>query len=82
MFGLKDKSDKRPDEFLFDLEVELNDPNKQVELLKLVEQRLQSLKTHIRAGENKEDFNKFGRLLHGYAALIKVITKATQKKKA
>lgn len=80
MFGLENRKGK-PEEFLFDLEVELKDPAKQIELLKMVDERLQSIKNHIRSGENKGDFEKFGRLLHGYAALIKVITRASQRKK-
>jgi P2-related tail formation protein len=81
MFGLENKKNRKGDDFFFDLEVELKDPQRQVELYKMIEQRVLSIKNHLRSGENKDDFDRFGTLLHGYAALLKVIMRATSKPK-
>ena len=67
--------------FEFDLEKELkSNPNKAKELLKTVEGRIQEIKTTLRQGTESEDFDQFGVLLHGYAALQKILTKIANKK--
>jgi len=78
MYGLEKKGRAL---FEFDLEKELKtNPNKAKDLLKTVEGRIQEIKTILRQGAESEDFDKFGVLLHGYAALQKVLTKVANKK--
>lgn len=83
MFGLEgDKKRKAgSQEFVFDLEMELKDPQKAKELKADIEKRIHHLKAVLRAGEEKEDYDKFGLLLLGYVALLKVVTRVTLKKK-
>ena len=74
MFGLeKQKKKTKIEEFVFDLEKDLKTGKKYRELKKRVEERIQSIKELLRTGENKEDFDKYGALLHGYTSLLKVI---------
>ena len=78
MFGLEKKGKAL---FEFDLEKELKEnPSKAKEVLKTVEQRIQTIKNTLRQGAGSEDFDKLGVLLHGYAALLKVLTKIANKK--
>lgn len=78
MFGLEKKGKAL---FEFDLEKELKgNPSKAKDLLKTVEGRIQEIKNTLRQGTESEDFDKFGILLHGYAALQKVLTKLAAKK--
>ena len=78
MFGLEKKG---PGLFEFDLEKELkSNPSKTKELLKSIETRIQEIKNTLRQGTDTEDFDKLGVLLHGYAALQKVLTKVANKK--
>lgn len=81
MFGLeKDKGGKKKQEiFVFDLEKELIDRKRQREVLNKIDDRVQQIKTILRAGENKELFDKLGVLLHGYASLIKVMSRINVK---
>jgi hypothetical protein len=81
MFGLeKQKRKKQPDEFVFELEKEVKNPQKQKELKEKIELRIQKIKEFLRSGENQDDFDRFGVLLHGYNALLKVIARLTGKK--
>lgn len=76
MFGL-DKKKKAP--FEFDLEKELReDKKKRGALMDLVDSRTNELKGLIREGAGSKNFDKYGILLHGYAALSKVINKASK----
>ncbi len=76
MFGLeKKKDDKNSKEFIFDLETDLKDPKKNKELKKHAEERVQKVKTVLRSGCEKDRFDQFGVLLHGYASLLKVIAR-------
>jgi hypothetical protein len=76
MFGLeKQKKKKTTDEFVFDLEKDLKDSKKRKELHDKVENRIQEIKEILRSGENKDEFDKFGVLLHGYTSLLKVIAR-------
>jgi hypothetical protein len=78
MYGLEKKGRGL---FEFDLEKELKDnPSKTKDLLKTIEHRVQEIKNTLRQGTGSEDFDKFGILLHGYAALQKVLTKVANKK--
>ncbi len=78
MFGLEKKGKAL---FEFDLEKELKgNPNKAKEMLKTVEGRIQEIKMTLRQGTESEDFDKFGVLLHGYAALQRVLTRIASKK--
>ncbi len=78
MFGLEKKGKGL---FEFDLEKDLkNNPSKAKETLKMIEDRIQEIKNTLRQGAQTEDFDKLGILLHGYAALQKVLTKVTHKK--
>lgn len=82
MFGLEDqKKKKQPEEFIFELEKELKNPQKNKEIKTKVEERVQKIKTALRSGENKEDFDRYGLLLHGYNALLKVISRFNKLKK-
>lgn len=78
MFGLEKKGKAL---FEFDLEKECkSNPSKAKDLLKTVENQIQEIKNILRQGTESEDFDKFGILLHGYAALQKVLTKVASKK--
>jgi hypothetical protein len=73
MFGLEKKPGEK---FAFDLEKEIKEkPSRGKEILDKVEKRIQEMKKHLREGANEKDFDHFGILLHGYAALQKVLRK-------
>lgn len=76
MYGLE----KQPDEkFAFDLEKEIKEkPNRGKEILDKVEKRIHEIKKLLREGQNEKDFDRLGILLHGYAALQKVIRKVAK----
>ena len=73
MFGLE----KQPgDKFAFDLEKEIKEkPSRGKEILEKVEKRIHEIKKNLREGADEKDFDKLGILLHGYAALQKVLRK-------
>ncbi|MDN3505974.1 MAG: DUF5398 family protein [Simkaniaceae bacterium] len=77
MFGME----KKPNEpFAFDLEEDMKkDPTKAKALLKEVDERTNELKNLLRQGAETEDFDDYGVLLHGYAALQKVLKKVIDK---
>lgn len=78
MFGLEKKGRAL---FEFDLEKDLkSNPAKVKDLLKTIEGRIQEVKNTLRQGAGSEDFDKLGILLHGYAALQKVLTRIANKK--
>jgi hypothetical protein len=73
MFGLEKKPGEK---FAFDLEEEIkNKPTHGKQILKAAEERVLEIKKQLRDGTNEKDFDKLGILLHGYAALQKVIRK-------
>ena len=79
MFGLEKKQKAL---FEFDLEKELKtDASKRQKLTKEVEEKTQEIKTILRQGASSADFDNYGVLLHGYAALHKVIHKVSSEKK-
>lgn len=74
MFGLENqKKKKNTADFVFELEEDLKVSKKHNELKKKVEDRIQQIKEVLRGGENKDEFDKFGTLLHGYTSLLKVM---------
>lgn len=76
MFGLENqKKKKKAEEFIFDLEKDLKTDKTHKELKRKVEDRIQKIKEVLRGGEEKEDFDKFGALLHGYTSLLKVMAR-------
>ena len=78
MYGLEKKG-KAP--FEFDLEKELKaNPTKIKDLLKVCEERIQEIKNLLRQGSDSSDYDNYGILLHGYAALQKVLTRIANKK--
>ncbi len=78
MFGLEKKGKAL---FEFDLEKELKgNPTKIKELQKTIEGKIQEIKTALRQGTASEDFDNYGILLHGYAALQRVLTRIANKK--
>lgn len=80
MFGLEDqKKKKKNDQFIFDLESDLKDDKKRVELKNNIEEKVQKIKDVLRSGENKEEFDFFGILLHGYVSLQKVMARVPRK---
>lgn len=81
MFGLEDQKKKKPtDEFIFELEKEFKDPAKNKEIRLLLETRLQKIKEILRSGANQDGIDRLGVLLHGYTALLKVMSRSTTKK--
>lgn len=80
MFGLEDqKKKKKTEEFVFDLEKELGTGKSNKEVKERIESRIQVIKELLRSGENKDDFDKIGKILHGYASLLKVISRLPPK---
>jgi hypothetical protein len=79
MFGLEDKKKKQSDEFVFDLEKELKDAKKHKELKQKMEARIQRIKEALRSGEDQEEFDRFGLLLHGYTSLLKIMSRFAPK---
>ncbi|MBS0651590.1 MAG: DUF5398 family protein [Verrucomicrobia bacterium] len=78
MFGLEKKGRAL---FEFDLEKDLkSNPTQAKELLKACEERIQEIKNILRQGTESSDYDNYGILLHGYAALQKVLTKLANKK--
>lgn len=75
MFGLEGQKKKKTEEFQFDLEKDFKDPKVWKELKKKIEDRIQTVKEHLRSGEGKEEFDQFGQLLHGYTSLVKVMSR-------
>ena len=73
MFGLE-RGKKKEFKF-FDLEKDLESPKKSKDLVKRVEHNVQDLKAQIRKGADSKEFEKLGVLLHGYSALMKILTK-------
>ena len=80
MFGLENQQKKKPqEEFFFELEKELKNSTKHKEIEARVLARLQKIQEALRSGEEQDEFNRFGLLLHGYQALIKVMSRFKTK---
>jgi Family of unknown function (DUF5398) len=79
MFGLENKKKKQNEEFVFELEKDLKNQKKRQEIKQKIENQIQRVKEILRTGENKEEFDQLGVLLHGYNSLLKVIARLTPK---
>lgn len=81
MFGLESQKKKKPiEEFVFDLEKMLVNPEEHKKLREKIESRIQEVKKYLRSGENQEEFDRLGMLLHGYTSLLKVMSRFNPKK--
>ena len=79
MFGLEKKQKAL---FEIDLEKDLKDhPEKKQKLMKEIEENISEIKNILRSGASSSDFDNYGVLLHGYAALQKITNKVTSKAK-
>lgn len=75
MYGLEEK--EKREKFVFELEKRIkNEPQHLKDLLAKAEKRIAEIKKLLREGANEKDFDRLGVLLHGYAALQKVLKKA------
>ncbi len=80
MFGLNDsKKKKKTEEFVFELEKEFKQSAKHQEFKSKIDSRIRQVKDILRKGENKEEFDQFGVLLHGYTSLLKVMSRFSPK---
>lgn len=79
MFGLEKQKKNKVEDFVFDLEKDLKVFKTNQEYKKKIEERIQDIRDILRKGENKEEFDKFGVLLHGYTSLLKVMSRLTTK---
>lgn len=76
MYGLEKKPGER---FVFDLEKEIREtPTRGKQILEKTEKRINEIKKLLREGANEKDFDQLGILLHGYAALQKVLRKVVK----
>jgi hypothetical protein len=76
MYGMEKKTGEK---FAFDLEKEIKEnPTRGKEILDKTEKKMHEIKKSLREGQNEKDFDRFGILLHGYAALQKIIRKAAK----
>lgn len=75
MFGLEDQKKKKDNEFIFELENELKDRAHYNRIKTQIDSRVQLIKETLRSGESKEEFDRFGMLLHGYTAFLKVMAR-------
>ena len=78
MFGLEDQKKKKgakAEEFIYELENELKDRSFYNQLKTKLEDRIRVVKETLRSGESKDEFDRYGMLLHGYTAVIKVMAR-------
>jgi hypothetical protein len=76
MYGLEKKPGEK---FAFDLEKKIKDkPTHAKELIAHAESKMAHIKKQLREGSNEKEFDQLGILLHGYAALQKVLKKVTK----
>lgn len=81
MYGLeKDKKGGEEKEMVFDLEKDIVADPANFKMLKgKVLERVQELKAALRSGADKDNFDKYGILLHGYVSLKKVMERVKKK---
>ena len=79
MFGMEDKKGKKIANFVFDLEMDLQDPGKLKAMKELVSTRVAEAKTLLRGGGTKEEFDAVQKVLQGYLAVQKVIQRMNRK---
>ena len=82
MFGMEKQKKKGVPPFIFDLEKDLADIEKQKEYAKRIEERISRVKEYLRKGSKKEEFEYLGVLLNGYHALAIVLGRASQQQAA
>ena len=76
MYGLEKKPGEK---FAFDLEKEIKEkPSRGKEIMTKVDEKVHEIKKLLREGQNEKEFDRLGVLLHGYAALQKVLKKAAK----
>lgn len=77
MFGLEKKPEKNKKKFEFDLEKEIyENPARKKNLTKEIEENILQIKDLLRKGvSSDQEFENFGVILRGYAALQKVINR-------
>lgn len=82
MFGLggNDKKKGGSEEAMFDLEKDLAHATKRKEVQQRIQGRMLQIKGLLRSGMSQEEFNTFGHLLQGYAALLKVVARFGAKR--
>jgi len=80
MFGMEEQQQKKKaPEFVFELEKEFKNPKLFKQFKERIEKRIQSIKEVLRSGENKEEFDSYGAMLHGYTSLLKVMSRFSPK---
>jgi|SaaInl7_100m_RNA_FD_contig_31_2757349_length_814_multi_12_in_0_out_0_2 hypothetical protein len=83
MFGMEKEKKKKGDkkqELVFDLEKDIvSDPENYKAIKQKVQGRVKDLKQSLRSGADKEHFDKYGLLLHGYVSLKKVIERVHKR---
>ncbi|MBS0655065.1 MAG: DUF5398 family protein [Verrucomicrobia bacterium] len=79
MFGMEKQKKKGMAPFVFDIEKDLSDVDKQKEYAKRIEERITKIKEFLRKGSKKEEFEQLGVLLNGYHALAMVLGRASQQ---
>lgn len=80
MFGLEKRKGKEP-KAVFELEKELKQPAYFRKMKAHVEKQVQNLKQELRSGGSGKEFEDKGVLLHGYAALLKLMNGIQKKNK-
>jgi hypothetical protein len=84
MFGMenegKKEKGKQGSDMVFDLEKEISAGAENYKKLKAkIQTRVGALKEMLRSGSDKDDFDKYGMLLHGYVSLKKVMERVRKK---
>lgn len=82
MFGLESGDKKKKpsaQDFVFELEKELKVESNCREIKKKIESRVQEIKKMLREGSETEGYPKYEAILHGYASLLKVMARFSQK---
>jgi len=79
MFGMEKQKKKGAAPFLFDLEKELKEIEKQKEYAKRIEERVGKIKEALRKGSKKEEYEYLGVLLNGYHALAMTLGRVAQQ---
>lgn len=82
MFGMEKQKKKGLAPFVFDIEKDLSDVEKQKEYAKRIEERITRIKEALRKGSKKEEFEHLGVLLNGYHALAIILGRASQQQAA
>lgn len=76
------KTEQKKKDLVFDLEKEIVcDPSNYNTLKEKIQKRVQQLKTALRSGVEKDNFDRYGLLLHGFVSLKKVLERVSKEKK-